>query len=793
MTISFLALAFVVSPAFQDTIVPPLRRRPPTAAEYANAFRDEETKAFVLRARAERLRVDSSLASYGARSYERITAGGTIGPLGGERTLATRESVGDVTWSQGTGAFIEMKGQRRAINTTLRVPNPVGDLLVPVPWYPGMDALWLPSSNGPTGRAGREEAVDTTGLVHPISFGSEAYYTFALGDSVSISLGDGRRVVLRELRARPRAPRWNLTVGSYWFDSERAQLVRAVYRLSVPYDVWFEVDNALGKGEKGPPWYARALAQPLKAELQVVTLEYGLYSDRFWLPRMRRVDGTVQAGPAKMAVSIEQGFLYNRVNAVPAVPAIPTANLALRAMYDSLNTPWQQLWRDRRALRTASDTAAWNARRERLEKGFAVYNTRMQQQRDADCAATGVRYQTSTRLGNAVTTRIAVPCDVKKLANAPELSEGMLAERRQAYASTLDDATRSALGLGEQAAFAPQRITRHVGLEYLRYNRVEALSVGGALRQQLGAGWSWEANARGSLGDQTVNGEFMATRANGGQQLTVSGYRRLVQADDYGFAFGPFASLQNLLSAQDEQYYYRAAGAELVLATTGRGTGAVRTESRLFAEWQQGVGSQATVSVPWLFNRANTFDRYVNDTVPYESGSVLGAHWRLQGARGIDQKGWRVATALRLEGAVGTWDYVRAAADLTVNRALPGALRATLLTSGGSSAGTLPLHRGWNIGGWQTLRGQQGGARRGNAYWMARSELQWARAGRIQPGLFFDAGWAGDRRDLGKGERVLTSVGGGIGLFGLPVRIDAARPITAKGKWQVDLYAPIRF
>jgi hypothetical protein len=790
---SMLMLALVATTVLQDPVDPPARRRLPTAEELANAFRDDATKAFVLRARAERQRVDSSLASYGARAYERITAGGTIGPVGGERTLASRESVGDVTWSQATGAFIEMKGQRRAINTAIPVPNPVGDLLVPVPWYPGMDALWLPSANGPTGRGGREAAVDTTNLVHPISEGSEAYYTFSLGDSVSISLADGRRISLRELRARPRAPRWNLTVGSYWFDSERAQLVRAIYRLSVPYDVWFEVDNALGKGEKGPPWYVRALAQPLKAELQAVTLEYGLYADRFWLPRMRRVDGTVQAGPAKMAISIEQGFVYNRVNAVPSVPAIPAANLALRAVADSINTDFQQLNRDRRGLRTKADSVVWTARRKAFDARLADYNTRAVQQRDRDCAATGVRYQTGTRLGNAVTTRVAVPCSVEQLANAPELSEGMLAERRAAYASTLDEATRSALGLGEQAAFAPQRVTRHVGLEYLRFNRVEALSVGGALRQQLGAGWSWEGNARGSFGDRTVNGELFATRTNGGQQLTLAGYRRLVQADDYGFAFGPFASLQNLLGAQDEQFYYRAAGAELVVARGGRGAGGLRTESRLFAEWQEGVGTQAEISVPWLLDRANGFARHVIDTLPYAAGRVLGAQWRLQGARGVEQRGWRVGTALRVEGAVGSWQYARAAADLTVNRALPGALRATWIASGGSSVGTLPLHRGWNLGGWQTLRGQRAGSLRGDAYWMARSELQWTGRRRVQPGVFFDAGWAGDRAAIGRGDGVLTSVGGGVGLLGLPVRLDAARPIARGGKWQVDLYAPIRF
>ena len=152
----------------------------------------------------------------------------------------------------------------------------------------------------------------------------------------------------------------------------------------------------------------------------------------------------------------------------------------------------------------------------------------------------------------------------------PGAGGGLFAERPQVYASTMDEATREALGFGAQAAYAPQRITRHTGVEYLRCNRVEALSVGGALRQQLGAGWSWEANARGSLGDRQLNGELYATRANGRTDVTVAGHRRLVQADDYGQAFGLLASLQAAVAALDEQCYHRVAGAELTRRTSGR-------------------------------------------------------------------------------------------------------------------------------------------------------------------------------------------------------------------------------
>jgi len=767
----------------------PSRRRPPTAEELSSAFANPETRGFIERARLERFRVDSTLDSYKATSYERVTTGGSVAAVGRERMLGKRETVGDVTWSRAAGAHVTLSGRRRERSTGFAIPNSTGDLLVPIPWYPGMDALWLPTGGGPTGAGGRAAEADTTDLVHPLSAGSEAYYTFALGDSASITTQDGRRITLRELRTRPRAPRWNLSVGSYWFDTDRMQLVRAVYRLSVPYDVWTEVANA---GEKAK-WYVKALAQPLKAELQAVTLEYGLHESRFWLPRVRRVDGTVRAGPLEATVTIEQGFRYQSVNATADVPTIPAANLALRAEYDSLYGPWQQLWRDRPALRTAADTARWNARRTELDSAFVRYSAKSERQAATDCRRDGVRYGTGTRLGNAVVTRVTVPCDSVKLANAPELSGGMLATRSEIYASTMDAATREALALDVQAEFDPQPVTAHAGLEYLRYNRVEALSVGGALRQQLGAGWRWELNARGSLGDQQLNGEWSATRANGGGDISVAGYRRLMQTDDYGSAFGPFASLQNLFSAQDEQFYARAAGAEAVWRHSGRGTGAVRREFRLFAEWQQGVGTQSTVSVPWLFNRARTFDDQVIDTLPFARGASYGAQWRLLAARGVDEAGWRLGSALRLEAATGAWDYVRAATDLSLNRALTSTLRATATISGGTSTGTLPVHRWWNIGGWQTVRGLTAGSMRGDAYWMSRGELTWARAGRLQPGLFWDAGWAGNRGDLGAHRNVRTSVGGGAALFGLPIRVDAARELAAGARWRVDLYAPIRF
>lgn len=97
------------------------------------------------------------------------------------------------------------------------------------------------------------------------------------------------------------------------------------------------------------------------------------------------------------------------------------------------------------------------------------------------------------------------------------------------------------------------------------------------------------------------------------------------------------------------------------------------------------------------------------------------------------------------------------------------------------------------MGGWQTLRGLKAGSMRGDAYWMGRGARVWARTGKIQPSLFWDAGWAGDRREFNVRRDVRTSIRGGVGMYGLPIRIDATREMTAGAGWRVDLYAQIRF
>src|SRR4029079_10019318 len=79
--------------------------------------------------------------------------------------------------------------------------------------------------------------VDEYQRPHPAAEGAEAYYTYSSGDSVSFQLPGGKRIELRELRIRPREPKWNVAVGSLWFDMSTAHLVRAVYRMAQEMDI----------------------------------------------------------------------------------------------------------------------------------------------------------------------------------------------------------------------------------------------------------------------------------------------------------------------------------------------------------------------------------------------------------------------------------------------------------------------------------------------------------------------------------------------------------------------------
>jgi hypothetical protein len=207
-----------------------------------------------------------------------------LGVRGFDRLLLRAENAARVRWSRGAGVWIEPTGRRAAAPMFGHAGVQMGmEAMTPIPYFPGREALWTPSSYDKLTQA----EINEDDLLHPLATGAEAYYRYTVGDSIGFSLPDGRRIALRELRITSRRPDWRAFVGSFWFDVERGSLVRAAYRMAAELDVWDvigeedrrELEDELERNKDeiekhgGPGIVARGLLNPLRASISAITLE----------------------------------------------------------------------------------------------------------------------------------------------------------------------------------------------------------------------------------------------------------------------------------------------------------------------------------------------------------------------------------------------------------------------------------------------------------------------------------------------------------------------------------------
>ena len=741
----------------------PPRRIPLTDELRASAFKDPMARALLLRARVARLVQDSLLVSYDAKSYQRISAGLGFKAIGRDRLLFRTESASRVQWHKDRGAWVEVLGRRTALPVSregqAEASAEMNDAS-PLPYFPGREELWVGS-----GLAKAE--VDERELVHPIAEGAEAYYTYETGDSVLMTLPDGKRITLRELRIQARQPRWNVTVGSFWFDQQSAHLVRAVYRLSVPMDIWAVAKSEDPKAMDDVPVWVKPMLTPMKVDISAITVEYGLYNQRFWLPRTQGMDGLAQVSFMRVPVSMEERFRYESVNGLDSLPRLPEANRSrLSTLRDSLRTA--------NVLPARRDSLLRIARRERDDTLKAL--------KVRECASSGVYTTSETRFRGAVRVATRVPCDSSRLANSPELPGSIYDRGELLFGSAERDELAKALTFGLQPGWAPQRPVLDWGLPFTRYNRVEGFGSGFAARTVLGEGYTVILGGRASLADRQLNGSFAIERSNGRSTLRGSLYRRLDVMNDWGTPLSFGASLASVLYARDEGAYYRTWGAELA----GTHPRFANLDWRVFAEQQW----KADVKSRWsLFGGANDQRFLANPSA--DAATEYGAALRIRSATGLDPERLRLFTDLRAEAGGGGFSYARGLFDATLSRGL-GVLAGAITASAGYSGGTLPVQRRFLLGGLQTVRGQTALTASGDAFWMGRAELGLNTVA-ARPVVFADVGWAGDRRDWSRPGRPLSGAGVGASFLDGLIRFDVARGLYPAKQWRADLYLESRF
>jgi hypothetical protein len=669
-----------------------------------------------------------------------------------------------VRWQRGVGAHVQMLGARAVVplfgkEASDEVRNETSDI-ISVPYYPGKEQLWV-------GGGLAEAEVDEREIVHPIAEGSEAYYHFATGDSVIMTLPDGKRITLREVRITAREPKWNLIVGSFWFETDRAHLVRAIYRFSTQMDIWAVANEDDPEDMDDVPIWVKPMITPMVADITSISVEFGLYNQRFWLPKVQGAEGYVRVSLMRIPISLQERFTYESVNGSDSLPAIPV-------------TPWNQVGDMRDSLLKAGvDTAKADSavRAFRIERDSTQARERREQ-----CARgeTFVRYR--QRYEGSVPLAITIPCDSLALANSPELPGSIYDDGEELFGERDLDELKKALTMGLQPGWAPGRPSLEYGLAHTRFNRIEGFSTAGAVKHTLGSGYSTALGLRGSAADLQLNGDLSLIRSNGEVQLQGSVYRRLAVSSDFGDPLSFGASVATLLYARDEGFYHRAWGAELTRQRVQPGG----LQWRLFAEQQW----EATVENRWSLLGGANDDRFL-DNVPADAGWYYGAGLRWRGSRGLDPAGWRINSDLRLEGATGEMDFGRALFEATVSRGL-GPIAASLTGAAGHSTGDLPAQRHFFLGGLQSVRGQTAGTGYGEAFWMGRLEVGGSDAA-VRPVIFGDLGWAGARDGWSDVGRPMSGVGVGASFLDGMIRLDLARGMHPRWQTRLDLYLEARF
>jgi len=761
-----------------------VRRQPVTPFHLRTAYGSPAARTLFENARAARTLQDTTLETYDATAYQRLSAWLSFRKTGRSRLAFRTENASRVQWKRGSGAQVELKGARTAVpiigtmgmfmsrreadelkqEFSSEFAAEMSELISPIPYYPGRDQLFFSLSNEGNMRLD----VDESDIIHPLANGAEAYYHYSVGDSATIRLPDGRAIVLRELVVRARQPRWNLAIASLWFDVGSSHLVRAAYRFSEPLDIQQLIEEE--DDDEDIPAAVKPLIFPMTANISALTVEYGLHQGRFWLPRAQSLEGDVRVGIMHVPFEARERFTYASVNGPSAVAAVPARDSSLRLRLRAISND-----------STLSDSARRVLRREVQD---SARKARSVARRD-ECAATGSYTSRSSRADGSLSVVTRIPCDTLALAHDPGLPPSIYDSGEEVFGEEEMQALRDQLlTLDAQAGFEPQRPRLTYGLAMTRYNRVEGLSSGLAVEQRLGAGYTIGGAARLGIADLVPNAEAYVARTDGRRTLQLGGYQRLVAANDWGAPLGFGSSANALLFGRDDGFYYRTTGLELLAIGGGRAL----FEYRLFAEHQNDATRETHLSLA----RAINHDLRMRPNIRAREGDIVGTAVRMAGSRGADPAGLRLTSDLRAEGGTGQWSYGRLASDLTISHGLWRLPDAALTVAGGTTVGEVPVQRLWYLGGAGSVRGQRAGTGVGDAFWLARAELGTSSVG-MRPVVFADVGWAGDRDAWRHPGTPMSGVGIGASFLDGLVRFDLSRGIRPRQETRVDAYLEARF
>jgi hypothetical protein len=695
------------------------------ADDTTGAFLDPGAAALLKRARDARLATDRSLRSYTAIVRGRTGAGLRM-PLK-DRTLFKQETAVRARWSRDAETVVQLLGGRAQTPEGVR-PTAARGFAVTDLFDPTQDRLSFGMAlMSDTARQG-----DDFWIEHPLGVSAERHYRYRSGDTLTIRLQDGRVIRVVELHLIPRRNDPQTVRGVLWIDAHGGAVVQGAFRLARTVDIMRDMDAI--DDEDAAVIRRMPFLTPMEFDMSLLTVEYALWDMAHWLPRTMRLEGLVRVGIMRIPFAADVSYSM------------------LEVLTDATSDPQAEAAAVQRTL------AEWAAEGE-------------YQQRNAR----------TNRQGERGSYRILTPVDRQLLLHSEDLPTPIWSDApgfaTEAELRQIGD--RLAAMAGPAHPGIPARLTWGLDeLDLVRYNRVEALSLGARLTVPLPYVTLFAATRVGA-GDLQPNAVLTVSRATLRHTVEMRGYHELTTVDESRRALGTGNTLSALLLGRDEGEYFRAAGAELALMPPAL---ARRSwELRAYAERQSSVERTTHVSLPRLWSDSVFRPNMIADKASQYGALLLARPWW-----GSDPHRPQFGIDLLLQAETG--DYEHARARLTLRGALPVGARNRIgvEVAAATSEGSVPLQRHFFLGGASTLRGYEASSVAGTS--MARGRLEIARAtSAANIAVFSDWGWAGDRTDIDHSNR-RWAVGAGASLLDGIIRLDLARGMLAPRGWRLDLY-----
>ncbi|NNF29295.1 MAG: hypothetical protein HKN73_18865 [Gemmatimonadetes bacterium] len=760
----FLACAVVSS----LTVNPAAGQQRPFAED---AFKDPSAGP-IYRAAVDNWRsVDESIVRYTARIQQRIAAALRT-PLK-DRILYRNETAVRAFWDRDYDAVVQVLGTRsqypgRSIAVREGDLDFLDDLPFDEPFEPGGDRLFFGISE-----SGDDEAFeardDEFWFAHPLASGADTLYQFESGDTLTLSLPDGRRLQAIQLDVLPRVADVHRITGSLWIEPETGALVRGVYRLSKQFDAIRDIPEMQEEEAEGSFKYVPGLFKPWTFDLTMVAVDYALWDFEVWLPRSMRIEGEVGAGILKIPVSMDVAYEMESVTTAAEEQRMARAEAA------GETPPGGEVLQE----------VHFESRAEAMEFIAQLLSEEA-----------GKPYEPMGRGGRSSQGRrslLIAPQDRESVTTSPDLPPPIW-EEAAAFPSDeqLEEYVQS---LADLPAPTVQGIPWSFNWgwarpDLVRYNRVEGPALGGKYEAALGGPYSLTASGFFGFSDLQPKARLNLQRSTVLRRLTLGVYRENVATDPAGGYLGFGNTLDAFFFGRDNGEYFRSTGVDFAWSPPVGARDSFRF--RAYAERQEQLDVETSFAFFHMFDSGWRF----RPNVLAADADEVGGELRISPWWGGDPSGGQIG--LELYGQGGRWwadadevtrDYGRASAVLRGAYSLAdGRWRAGFETGAGTTWGQAPLQRAWFLGGAQSLRGYPASVAVGTSFGRGRLEIarSFDEVGSLS--LFGDVGWAGNRDDIDSSD-LLYSVGLGGSLLDGLIRFDLSQGLTGPRKqFRIDLY-----